>query len=138
MDSTLPLVVRWLRAHGVTGLTPWHFVGDEDRQRALAEEYRREVAGKSADVLAKLLVIAARQDCDDVAGFIVERGRATEKVAVVHLTWSGSAEQEGFPSMVVYSSFESWITEDVWPASREWMSEEELAALEGVLTSKMS
>jgi hypothetical protein len=96
----------------------------------LAEEYRREVDGKGADIPSDLLVFAERQDCDDAAGFLLEQGRATEQVAVVHLTWIGRAEQEGWPEIVVYSTFDAWIAKEVWPEAREWMSEDELAALE--------
>ena len=129
MDRRLPLSYRWIRAHGIKSLTPWHLIDSNSEAEALRTEYQAEVAESRASIPSDLRMFARRQDCDDVAGFIVDDGQMTGAVVVVHLTWSGKPEPDGWPSLTRFADFESWMTQEVWPTSLEWMSEEELGDL---------
>ena len=103
-DTSVPLPLRWLIAHGVTSLTPWHFLADRDRVAALRAEYRAETAdGRDC------LPFAVRQDCDDVAAFVVSGGKTTDTVIDVHLTYSRGAERKEFPSERRYKTFWAWL-----------------------------
>lgn len=103
-DTSIPLPLRWLIAHGITSLTPWHFLADYDRVAALRAEYRAETAdGRDC------FPFAVRQDCDDVAAFVVANGKVTDAVVDVHLTYSRGAEQKGFPREQRYKTFWAWL-----------------------------
>ena len=103
-DTSVPLPLRWLVAHGVTSLTPWHFLADHDRVAALRAEYRAETAdGRDC------IPFAVRQDCDDVAAFVVSGGKTTDAVVDVHLTYTRSAERKGFPTERRYKTFWAWL-----------------------------
>lgn len=99
-DTSVPLPLRRLIAHGITSLTPWHFLADRDRVAALRAEYRAETAdGRDG------LPFAVRQDCDDIAAFVVFNGEITETVVNLHLTYS----RNGFPSEQRYKTFWEWL-----------------------------
>jgi hypothetical protein len=122
--ESLPLPLRWVRAHGLEGLTPWHWIDGDAQRDGLRREYRREVSAGSQPE-QDLLPFAARQDCDDIAGFEVADGKTLEVVLVVHLTWRGSPEVTGFPSVQRYASFWEWLKAAI-DDSAEWCSEDEL------------
>lgn len=125
-ELTYPVELRWLQAHGLTGLTPWHFI-TEDGARGLRAEFRREATAPHHQI-RDFLPFASRQDCDDVAGFVVVDGVATSQVIEVHLTWRGSVEAAGFPSLVVYDSLWAWLKSAI-DHTRDWCNEEELSSL---------
>jgi hypothetical protein len=103
-DISIPLPLRWLIAHGITSLTPWHFLADRDRVAALRAEYCAETAdGRDC------LPFAVRQDCDDVAAFVVSNGRITDTVVDVHLTYSRGPAMEVFPHEQTYKTFWAWL-----------------------------
>ena len=103
-DTSIPLPLRWLIVHGVTSLTPWHLLSDRDRVAALRAEYQAEAAdGRDC------LPFAVRQDCDDVAAFVVSGGSVTDAVINVHLTYSRSPERDGYPSEQNYKTFWDWL-----------------------------
>lgn len=124
MNERLPLLYRWLRAHGAKGLTPWHFLEqDRDQQRiqSLRKEYALEVGGTS-----EILPFAARQDMDTIAGFVIEAGEIKDVVVTVHLTWAGRKEQPGWPAQGSQQTFQQWLTEVLVTDAAEWMTEEDL------------
>lgn len=124
MDDRLPLLYRWIRAHGTKGLTPWHFFDQEtDQQRIqfLRKEYSLEVGG-TPDILP----FAARQDMDTIAGFLIEAGEVKDVVVTVHLTWTGRNELPGWPSQGPNISFQQWLTDVLIVDAAEWMTEEDL------------
>jgi hypothetical protein len=124
MKEQLPLLYRWVRAHGTRGLTPWHFLDqDRDRQRiqSLRKEYALEVGG-TPDILP----FAVRQDMDTIAGFVFEAGVVKDVVVTVHLTWAGKKELPGWPAQGPQQSFQQWVTEVLIADAAEWMSEEDL------------
>lgn len=122
VPPTSPLLYRWLRAHGLAGLTPWHFLDNGKRIAALREEYQLEVGGKR-----DLMPFAERQDMDTIAGFVVEAGVVTDRVATVHLTWIRKAERPGWPGESVEASFLGWLSAVLFTDAAQWMSEEDLA-----------
>ena len=118
----LPLEYRWLRANKFEGLIPWYLI-EEPGQNGLRVEYQKETG-------EDFFPFARRQDCDDVAGLKIENGEIQNIVLNVHLTWSGKKERDPFPATKEYSDIFEWLKEEVIPATREWMSEEELEGLE--------
>lgn len=103
-NTSIPLPLRWLLAHGITSLTPWHFLADCDRIAALRAEYQAETADER-----DCLPFATRQDCDDIAAFVISDGVVTKNVIKVHLTYARGPEREGFPSAERYDSFWAWL-----------------------------
>src|ERR1051325_11859269 len=105
----VPLPLRWLRAHGLRGLRPWHFTAvATDGGDSFRREFQKEVS-RGSQPERDFLPFARRAGNDDVAGFVVENGAVTEKVIVAHLTWIGGHRQRGYPM--------TWRYADLW----EWM-----------------
>jgi hypothetical protein len=127
--AAAPLALRWLRAHGLRGLTPWHFIDRSEDVSSLRVEYRAEVADGSQPE-KDFLPFARRQDQDDVAGFVIEQGTASTRVISVHLTWSGRAEESGFPRIDRYTDLWEWM-KAVIDETATWCSEEDMPAPEG-------
>ena len=85
---------------------PWREVnssGDPSLERELA----REIG--PAHVLAKrsARALMRRSDRDDVLFAI----RESPEVALVHLTWSGARERDGFPTTRIFPSMLDWFEE---------------------------
>ena len=124
-----PLPLRWLRAHGLRGLTPWYFIDDRAAEVAsMRAEYRREVSSGSQPE-RDFLPFARRQDMDDVAGFVVEQGAITSKVITVHLTWQ-AAEVKGFPIIERHPDIWAWMKGAI-DDTAGWCSEDDLADVKG-------
>lgn len=123
-DPSIPLPLRWILAHGVKSLTPWHFLDDPERIDGLRNQYRREVSGGSQPIL-DCLPFARRQDCDDVAAFVIVDGAVTAEVIGVYLTWANGPERSGYPSLERYPSFWNWFKSAV-DASADWATEDDL------------
>jgi hypothetical protein len=119
-----PLDYRWLRAHGLRGLTPWHFCDDPERATVFRREFCRETANRSIPI-TDLLPFAYRQDCDDIAGFVVTGSRVSSQVIEVHLTWK-FPEITGYPEHALFDGIWEWLTSAL-TETRVWCSEEELA-----------
>ena len=101
--------MEWLR--------PWHSIeSDETQVAAMERELRREVTEGHALFGLPVRGLARRQDCDDVLFAIAD---GTNRVAVVHLTWTQS-ERLPWPYTVVYSSLESWISNGMLPDHNEF------------------
>jgi len=126
-DETIPLPLRWFMAHGVKRLTPWHFIEDEEERERFRVEFRREVSAGSRPVM-DMWPFARRQDCDDVAGFVVADGRITAAVIDVHLTYSAGPERDGYPSTQLHSSFWDWLRAALADTA-DFCSEEDLKDL---------
>jgi hypothetical protein len=122
--SHLPLPLRWLRAHGLRGLTPWHFIERPEDAAALRREYLLEVAGGSQPE-RDMLPFARRQDKDDVAGFVIENGTVTGKVISAHLTWKGGPEMTGRPHVERYGDLWEWMKAAI-DETATWCCEEDL------------
>lgn len=118
----LPIEYRWLKAHRFEGFLPWWFI-DTPGQEGLRVEYQKETG-------QDFYPFARRQDCDDVAGFMIKNGEIQKEIVSVHLTWKGKLEAEGFPAMVVYKDIFAWLSQEVLPETADWLTEEELVELE--------
>ncbi len=125
----LPLPYRWLRGTGLIHLPPWHFIETTRQAQALRKEFLLEISPPNRCSFKDWMPFARRQDTDDVAGFVLERGKPTGTVVVVHLTWSGQPEQRGWPSMERYEDFWAWLRKDAIVATSEWASEPALKEL---------
>lgn len=127
-SSLAPLPLRWLRAHGLRGLTPWDFIEDDPSVVArLRAEFRKEVRGRSQPE-EDFLPFARRYDQDDVAGFVIEHGTTISKVISVHLTWTGQSEATGFPRIDRYDDIWAWMKAAI-DETAAWCCEEDLQEL---------
>ncbi|MFN7133097.1 MAG: hypothetical protein ACK4N5_13545 [Myxococcales bacterium] len=125
----LPLPYRWTMALGMTRLPPWHFLGTARQAQALRKEFLLEIAPPNRCPIKDWMPFARREDTDDVAGFVLEKGKPSGAVAVVHLTWRGAAEQPGWPSLERYEDFWAWLRKDALESTRQWASEPALKEL---------
>ena len=131
LPDRLPLPLRWLRAHGLRGLTPWHFIDSSDQSAGLRAQFRREMRGGSQPE-QDFLPFAERQDCDDVAGFVVENGEILNAVIVVHLTWApaGAKLPTGVPTIHRYQNLWEWLKMAIDESSLR-CSEEDMPKTQG-------
>jgi hypothetical protein len=118
----LPLAYRWMRAHGLHSITPWHFYDDEEHVAAWRKRYRDET-GKDA------WPFAYRQDRMEVAVFRLRSGIASGKILILDTDRFDTAGG-GTPYSVVakYAKFMDWFTTAL-QETQEWMTEAELAAI---------
>ena len=128
----LPLELRWLLAHGVRRLTPWHFLelGDQARLR-FRQEFKTEVSGGSQPE-RDVLPFAVRRDQDDISGFVVKGAVTTSAIITVHLTWAGCPERKGYPRIIRYPNIWEWM-KSVIDDTAQWCSEDDLAELDDEL-----
>ena len=115
----LPLEYRWLKAHKFEGLTPWYFIGSEEVE-GLRREYQIETE-------QDLFPFARRQDNDDIAGFEIKNGTISSKIITVHLTWTTKRELKVYQNSKISTDIFEWLTKIVIPASKDWMTEADLA-----------
>ena len=95
-------------------LDPWHLL-DQEGSEALREEFRDETAPPNPSPIKDCQPFAASGASDDMAAFVIEDGRVTEKVISVHLTWAGKPEVEGCPACAVFDNFWSFLREGLIP-----------------------
>lgn len=87
-----------------TLLEPWEQFVDEDHRRAFETELATEISEHHPLYGRDVKVVAHRSDCDDL---IVEL--ADDRVAVVHLTWSGTREGDPmYPKTTFFDDITSW------------------------------
>ena len=125
-ELAYPVEFRWLIAHGFKGLTPWHFI-DAKRAESLRCEFQKET-GSPNHKIQDILPFASRQDRDDIAGFLIKNGVVTTCVIEVHLTWKGSPETIGYPTIDLYDSIWVWL-KTVLDETALWCSEQEFLDL---------
>ena len=105
MKQEMPLVL----------LDPWVLPTDPE---ALVKEFQREVRGDGCLHRVRLKAIAMRCDCDHVLFKLLD---GTDRVAVVHLTWSGATDpNRGWPETTLHDSIENWRTECMLPDHQEY------------------
>jgi hypothetical protein len=100
-------------------LEPWYSVTDNSSLvEGLVRELGRELATGHPLYGLPVRTIGCRQDCDDVL-FSIEDG--TNRVAVVHLTWTHSPpERLPHPSTVLYPNLEEWFIVCMLPDHNEF------------------
>jgi hypothetical protein len=102
LGYAMPTSYNWLLEQQLVGykaftnLQPWHYFPDE-HCFLTKSEWPKVVA-------SNLLVFAKRQDCDDMAGFVVADGKLTGEVQLIH-GWCGN----GFEVMKAGLTFWTWL-----------------------------
>lgn len=116
----LPLPYRWIRAHGLRGVSPWHFDYDDEELIANWRKLYQQYTGKDA------WPFAAYQHMFNTAAFPLQDGRTDGSVIVVDMdlfdTW-GETLPGG--TLQKFDSFSDWL-ESATSESQEWISEENL------------
>ncbi|MFN8225562.1 MAG: hypothetical protein U0R18_02425 [Mycobacterium sp.] len=113
-DFEIDYGYRWLIARRIASfesfspLQPWMFLNSE-RVFDVSERWPH---GPSSD---RLVAFAARQDCDDLACFVVTPDDVATKIAVVH----GWMTPEGYSIDHVFDDFWEWL-KFVIDEMRDW------------------
>jgi hypothetical protein len=82
----------------------WHAVGPE--AQGLVAELEREVGPGHPLAGVRVVAVARRDDRDDVLFLLPEAG---ERLARVHLTWSGRRETDPrWPHTLFYEGWDDW------------------------------
>jgi hypothetical protein len=77
--------------------------------KGLVEKFKREVRRDGQLCGLMIEAIGMRCDCDDVLLRLLD---GTNRVAVVHLTWSGKTDfNTGCPETQLFNTIEEWKTE---------------------------
>ena len=84
-------------------LDPWMPIGNA---ATFENELRKEVPSGHVLEGVKVVALAKRGDCDDVLFRILD---GTDRVAVVHLTWSKNVSPE-WPLTQFYADVQAWST----------------------------
>ena len=118
MENLLGIVppdgYQWLLDRGLVGfgpftqLQPWHYIPND--QCFWATDKWKNISTK------RLLAFARRQDCDDLACFVVGDGGLIEGISLIH-GWT----QAGFDVAQEFPGFWEWlkhVIEDI----AEWVS----------------
>lgn len=96
-------------------LPPWAGVGDV--ADSLDAELAKELSSRHSLRGATVRAIGKRTDCDDVL-FAIKGGN---RLAVVHLTWSGQAESDdNYPATVMYHGWQDWVDKCLLPEYRHY------------------
>lgn len=103
---------------------PWYSVSDDLVQVAgMERELQRELSPGHPLFGVPVKTLARRQDCDDVL-FAVQDG--TDRVAVVHLTWTRSSpEGPPWPITTVFANLGTWAVEGMHSDSAEWKCDDD-------------
>ena len=125
-----PIGYRWLRVHGLVGLRPWMFVDSPAEAQDLRGEFVCEVAPPNRCPVRDLLPFAVRKDRDELAGFIVEGGKLTDEVALVHLSGKGRPERDRDLVVKRFADVWEFAREALLEDARDWANEEALARIE--------
>lgn len=102
-DFGLPIGYEWLIQQNLVGFTensqlqPWYFLSAEE-SFSVTDRWP-----SSQSQRGELIAFAKRQDCDDIACFLVRNERA-ERVVLVH-GWTAN----GFDIVAQYDSFWDWL-----------------------------
>lgn len=97
-------------------LEPWEEVTAYGEQ--ISEELKKEVREDGILYRKEAVAIVRRKDCDDV---LFDIQGMKEKLAVIHLTWSGKKDpNSGWPFTTLFSDLESWKTECMIPDHEDY------------------
>jgi len=112
----LPNNLRWFLVQKSISFIPWHI---EEKPRGLSNVF------KSEDIEQReVFVFAYRQDCDDLAGFLVIDGEITDQVIYFHPSYTSNpkAQRESDWSIVTgeYNDIFEFFAAVVVSDMREW------------------
>jgi hypothetical protein len=97
-------------------LEPWYPIEDARQRALLQEELDTELSEAHELFGGVVLVIAKRDDQDDIL-VEIKAGR----VAEVHLTWSRQKETNpGWPKTKIFHSLDNWKVERMRPLHEEY------------------
>lgn len=115
-NVTLPAGYRWLADRSLVGyepftqLQPWLYLPDDER--FWASDRWPHVTDK------RLFAFAKRQDCDDLACFVIDEDGTTYALALIH-GWTTS----GYDYVKEFADFWDWLKYVVDDVSR-WVESE--------------
>jgi hypothetical protein len=112
-SKPLPYGYRWFVENKLVNLRPWYFITEQSTSDAFRREFIKETSDPNPSKVKDLQPFAMVGGNDDVAGFAIHAGRVSNEVVVVHLTWSGRSEFEGFPGMTRYADIWEWFADCV-------------------------
>ncbi|WP_339850357.1 RNA 2'-phosphotransferase [uncultured Dokdonia sp.] len=97
---------------------PWYFEFREERDEVLKEELTKEIHTKHQlyGKIDKLKLIGLHKPNDDC----LFKDTESEKVYVIHPTWSGKMDRGIWPITKVYRSLEEWIEKRLLPDQNDW------------------
>jgi hypothetical protein len=104
------LWLDWTRARGaaVDVSPPWHLIAKREESwpeiQNLEAELKRELGPSHPLAYAPIELLARRHDRDDV----LVRVLGSSRLALVHLTWSGREERDGYPRTKLFETWAQW------------------------------
>ena len=112
----IPNSLKWFLVQKSTSFTPWHL---ENEPRGLKNPFKSEdLEGR------EVYVFAYRQDCDDLAGFLLVDGIITEKVIHFHPSYTSNSDtQKASGWSIVNGEYEDifeFFAKVVMPDMKEW------------------
>jgi hypothetical protein len=100
----------------INWLEPWKPIEDPDMAKVFEEELGREVAPDHPLAGLPLVAIGKHGNTDDYL-FRVDDGSG--RIALTHLTWSGTRESSPWPESMLFASEAEWIEHGMKPDHKE-------------------
>ncbi|GAA4275963.1 RNA 2'-phosphotransferase [Aquimarina mytili] len=97
---------------------PWEFTIDQETKATFLNEFKKEIGTKHqlSNTIKDLKLFAKYGPSDDY----LFKNIKSEEYFVVHLTWSGKKEKEGWPSIERYDSLQDFINKRLVPNQADW------------------
>ncbi len=97
---------------------PWYFSINKEENKTFLKELRKEIHRNHLlhGRVKELQLFARCGPSDDC----LSMNTKTSEYFVIHLTWKGKKEREGFPSVQEYKSLNDWIQNRLIPDQREY------------------
>ncbi|WP_405377393.1 RNA 2'-phosphotransferase [Nonlabens sp. Asnod3-A02] len=97
---------------------PWYFNFQEERDQIIKEELKKEVHNKHSlyGKIDRLKLIGLHKPNDDC----LFEDSESEKVYVIHPTWSGKKDRGIWPTTKNYRSLDEWIEKRLLPDQNDW------------------
>jgi hypothetical protein len=93
-------------------IDPWQPIEDPELGRMFEEELQRELSPSHPLAGLPLLVVGKHGNTDD---FLFQVSDGSDRVALVHLSWTGKPETPPWPQSMLFASVEEWIEKGMQP-----------------------